>query len=74
MKPRLITRVWWGINSRPCEEKLLRNSVALIKEMLEKGEVTTVDWVQTSRMLADILLKNGGDGIWIKSVLSHTIV
>ena len=67
--------LWENLNnSRPCEEKLLRNSVALIKEMLEKGEVSTVDWVKTSDMLADILTKKGGDGIWIKSVLSHNIV
>ena len=40
--------LWENLNNtRPCEEKLLRNSIALIKEMLERGEVSTVDWVDT---------------------------
>ena len=58
-------------NTRQCEEKLLRNSVALIKEMMEKSEVKKVDWVETSEMLADILTKKGGPGIWIKEVISR---
>ena len=57
-------------NSRPCDEKLLRNSIALIKEMLTRGEVCKVDWVPTGDMLADIMTKKGGDGSWIKDVLS----
>ena len=67
--------LWENIhNSRPCEEKLLRNSIALIKEMMDKGEVKSIDWVDTSSMLADILTKKGGDGTWIKTVLSTNYV
>ena len=61
-------------NSRQCDEKLLRNSVALIKEMVEKGEVLSIDWVDTKNMLADTLTKRGGDGSWIKNVLSNNYV
>ena len=67
--------LWENLNnSRPCDEKLLRNSVALVKEMLSRREVSTVDWVATSNMLADVLTKKGGDGSWIKDVLSHNTV
>ena len=67
--------LWENLNnSRPCEEKLLRNSIALIKEMVERGEVSCVDWVDTTNMLADILTKKGGDGSWIKTVLSTNYV
>ena len=57
-------------NTRQCDEKLLRNSVALIKEMMEKSEVKEVRWVATSLMLADILTKKNGNGSWIKKVVS----
>ena len=57
-------------NTRQCDEKLLRNSVALIKEMMEKSEVKEVRWVETSLMLADILTKKNGNGSWIKKVVS----
>ena len=42
--------------------------------MLARREVSTVDWVATSNMLADVLTKKGGDGSWIKDVLSHNTV
>ena len=42
-------------NTRQCDEKLLRNSVALIKEMIELNQVKEVEWVETKKMLADVL-------------------
>ena len=61
-------------NTRQCEEKLLRNSVALMKEMLENSEVKRIEWVETSRMLADVLTKKSGGGSWIKEVISKNII
>ena len=61
-------------NTRQCDEKLLRNSVALMKEMIEKNEVKKVDWVETNDMLADVLTKKGGNGSWIKEVVSRNLV
>ena len=61
-------------NTRQCEEKLLRNSVALMKEMLENSEVRQIEWVETSRMLADVLTKKSGTGTWIKDVISRNII
>ena len=64
--------LWENLNnSRQCDEKLLRNSIALIKEMIEQCEVKTVDWVPTTDMLADILTKRGGSAWWIKSVMEQ---
>ena len=45
-----------------------------MKEMVEKGEVKTIDWVETSTILADIMTKQGGNGAWIKNVVSRNIV
>ena len=58
-------------NSRQCDEKILRNSIALMKEMIEKSEVKYVRWVETSSMLADVLTKRGGSGSWIKDILAQ---
>ena len=58
--------LWENLNNtRQCDEKLLRNSIALMKEMVEKGEVKTIDWVETSKMLADIMTKQGRNGAWM---------
>ena len=58
-------------NTRQCEEKLLRNSVALMKEMMENSEVKEVEWVETAKMLADVLTKKSGGGKWVKEVISN---
>ena len=60
-------------NTRQCEEKMLRNSIALIKEMVDRSEVKNVEWVDTHDMLADALTKKGGNDAWIKQVLRHNL-
>ena len=63
--------LWENLNNtRQCDEKLLRNSIALIKQMVESKEVNRIDWVETNDMLADSLTKIGGNGWWIKDVIS----
>ena len=60
--------LWENLNNtRQCDEKLLRNSIALMKEMVEKSKVKTIDWFETSKMLAHIMTKKGGNGAWITS-------
>ena len=67
--------LWENLNNtRQCDEKLLRNSIALIKEMVECKEVKTIDWVETSAMLADTLTKRGGNNSWIRSVIARNII
>ena len=64
--------LWENIyNTRQCDEKLLRNSIALIKEMVDRSEVKLVKWVETNDMLADVLTKKGGNYFWIKRVLTR---
>ena len=64
--------LWENLNNtRQCEEKLLRNSVALIKQMVENKEANRIDWVETSLMLADTLTKKGGNGRWLTDVISR---
>ena len=46
-------------NTRQCEEKLLRNTIAGIKELVELGMVSSVDWVDTKNQLADCMTKKG---------------
>ena len=58
-------------NTRQCEEKMLRNSVALMKEMLDKNEVKSVKWVETGDMLADILTKKNGNSFWIQDIIKR---
>ena len=63
---------WGNLHSScQCDEKLLRNSVALINEMIDQSEVKRIDWVETNNMLADILTKKGGYSMWIKEVISR---
>ena len=61
-------------NTRQCEEKLLRNSIALMKEMMDCKEVKCIDWVETNGMLADALTKRGGNSSWIRAVISENIL
>jgi hypothetical protein len=61
-------------NTRQCDEKLLRNSIALIKEMLENSEVNSITWVETGDMLADCLTKKGGNSQWIHNILTKNVI
>ena len=61
-------------NTRQCDEKMLRNSIALMKEMLDKKEVKSVKWVETAHMLADTLNKKAGNSSSIKEILSRNVI
>ena len=80
MKVRLFT------DSRPLletigslgqiEEKVLRQSVAYLKQSLEDGEVTDYSWIQGEEIVADILIKQGSkravlDKILVKNEFKH---
>ena len=55
-------------NSRQCEEKLLRNSIACLKELFELKMVDDVTWVPTSLQLADCMTKSGKNSDWLLKV------
>ena len=59
-------------NSRQCEEKMLRNTIAGIKELLQLQMLDSVDWVPTEDQLADCLTKKGNvnKANWLLGVLS----
>ena len=46
-------------NSRQCEERLLRNTVALLKELMQNKMVKSIQWVPTDKQLADCMTKKG---------------
>ena len=61
-------------NSRQCEEKLLRNSISGIKELMEHGEVKKVNWVPTAEQMADCMTKKNKKAEWLLSVASDNVL
>ena len=52
--------LWENLNNtRQCEEKLLRSTIAGIKELALLGMVSSIEWVPTDQQLADCLTKKG---------------
>ena len=58
-------------NTRQCEEKLLRNSIAGIKELMDRNMVEDVVWVPTQKQLADCMTKRGNNSDWLLKVASN---
>ena len=59
-------------NTRQCEEKLLRNSIAGIKELMELKMVEDVHWVPTRKQLADCMTKRGKNSDWLLQVARNS--
>ena len=57
-------------NTRQCEEKLLRNSIAGLKELMELQMVDDVQWVPITKQLANCMTKRGNNSKWLLSVAS----
>ena len=55
-------------NTRQCEEKLLRNSIAGLKELMDMKMIEEVHWVPTNRQLADCMTKRGQTSGWLLRV------
>ena len=53
------------------EEKRLVLDIALIKEMLEKKELTNVTLVESKKQLADCLTKQGASSELLRQILNH---
>ena len=63
--------LWESIhNSKQCEEKILRNSIAGIKELISLDMVKSVKWVPTDQQLADCMTKKGKKADWLLNVAS----
>ena len=64
--------LWDSIyNTKQCEERLLRNSIASIKQMIELEMVRSVKWVPTDKQLADCMTKKGKKADWLLKVASR---
>ena len=50
-------------------ERRLRVDISAIKQMLENGEVTDVQWVPSDKQLADCLTKKGVNTIKLNAIL-----
>jgi len=48
-------------STKQCEEKRLRLDVSEIQECVERGDVESITWVPTQKMLADCLTKKGAN-------------
>ena len=55
-------------NTRQCEEKLLRNSIAAMKELIDYEMIQDVIWVPTKDQLADSLTKRSYKNDWLLRV------
>ena len=52
--------LWESVhNSRQCEERLLRNTIALMKELIQHKMLKCIEWVPTDKQLADCMTKKG---------------
>ena len=61
--------LWESVhNTRQCDEKLLRNSIAGIKELMDLKMIKSIDWVETKMQLADCLTKQGKGADWLLKV------
>ena len=61
-------------NSKQCEEKMLRNTIAGIKELIDLKMLDSLDWVSTGDQLADCLTKKGtaNKADWLLEVATTT--
>ena len=63
--------LWESIhNTKQCEEKILRNSIAGMKELVELNMVKSITWVPTIKQLADCMTKKGVKADWLLNVAS----
>ena len=58
-------------NTRQCEEKILRCSIAGIKELIDLKMLKDVHWVSTKQQLADCMTKAGKKADWLLKVASE---
>ena len=61
-------------NTKQCEEKILRNSIASMKELLSLDMVKSVSWVPTHEQLADCLTKKGKKAEKLLDIASKNVI
>ena len=69
--------LWESVyNSRQCEEKMLRNTIAGIKQLIELKMLNSLEWVSTFDQLADCLTKKGNKNKadWLLQIASDNML
>lgn len=58
-------------STKGAQEKVLRIDLAILKDQLSKGDIRSVQWVESKSQLADSLTKRGPSTVNLRSVFSH---
>lgn len=53
------------------DDRRLRIDIAVLRDMLERGEIGEVSWVDTSQQLADCLTKKGASTERLRAAVSR---
>lgn len=61
-------------STKPVEEKRLRIDIATLQEMIQKREVTRIDWIPGDCQLADCLTKRGASCQKLINVLNSGVI
>ena len=56
-------------SSKTLQDKKLILDMAIVKEMLQKKEIACINWIETSKQLADSLTKNGASSAKLQDVI-----
>ena len=59
--------------NKPIGNKQLRMNVEIIKQSLREKDVTTINWVPSEKMIADILTKKGVNPVPLRRILETGI-
>ena len=54
---------------RPIQDRHLRTEIALLREMINKKEITKINWIENKYQIADCLTKYGASSEKILSIL-----
>ena len=57
-------------SSKTLEDRRLRIDIAVLRDMIKKGEINSVSWVATARQLADCLTKRGANPSRLRAAVS----
>ena len=67
--------LWDSLHStRQCEEKLIRNSISGMKELMDDGIVQKIQWVSTNDQIADCMTKKNSKADWLMKVVSQNVL
>ena len=58
-------------STKSVNEKRLRVDIASIKQMLQKGEISKINWIENCHQLADCLTKKGASSVKLLEILKQ---